>query len=66
MPFLIIWIVEFLQLLMWRATMAWEAGATHWKWLHMKISEYATFDVARDDGLGSRRNLLGVTLYEDL
>ena len=26
----------------------------------------ATFDVGRDDGLGSRRNPLGVTLYEDL
>ena len=26
----------------------------------------ATFVVWRDDGLGSRRNLLGVTLYEDL
>ena len=26
----------------------------------------ATFDVGRDDGPGSRRNVLGVTLYEDL
>ena len=26
----------------------------------------ATFDVGRDDGLRSRRNPLGVTLYEDL
>ena len=26
----------------------------------------ATFDVGRDDGVGSRRNPLGVTLYEDL
>ena len=26
----------------------------------------ATFDVGRDDGLGSRRNLLEVTPYEDL
>ena len=26
----------------------------------------ATFDVGRDDGLGSRRNPLGETLYEDL
>ena len=26
----------------------------------------ASFDVGRDEGLGSRRNPLGVTLYEEL
>ena len=38
------------------------------KKLFAKIDVYssATFDVRRNDGLGSRRNLLGVTLYEDL
>ena len=30
------------------------------------IQVSATFDVGRDDGLGSRRTQLGVTLYEDL
>ena len=30
---------EFLKLLMWAATMAWEAGETRWEWLHMNISE---------------------------
>ena len=27
------------QILMWGATMAWEAGETRWEWLIMKISE---------------------------
>ena len=39
-------------------------GAKRSTLLVVRVS--ANFDVERDDGLGSQRNLLGVTPYEDL
>ena len=32
-----------LQLLLWGATRAWEAGEAHWEWLYTKISEWLIF-----------------------